>query len=299
MPTDIELFQQGGGLQPYSPSQPLAPSPADYWGTEPDYGTDLTTDSQAPLFDPAHAEIIQQNVGQIAGMFLSDFSYLAHNQAHINHSIRWFQQHIGRDFTMPVKRHSYALYQYANDAAMQHFANFAHSKGMSAKMVSDICWWVSELEKRLDSTAVDTPATDGTLNYQEPELTDKEWKIVEQQNVIYAAQTETVLRDKWKSSYSQNIKSAQDWINGLPANERNALDKWTNVNGQLIHSFNTVEVLEFAYKNSIGAGNLPAGAALASEIAEIESVMRTNRKAYNNDIRLQSRLRELYRRRDG
>lgn len=295
MSNDLDLYHDGGELAPYAPSQPLAPSPADYWGYEPDYGTDLTTDQTVPLFDPAHAEVIQQNVGQIAGMFMQDFSALAHNQAHINHSIRWFQQHIGRDFTMPVRRHGYSLYQYSNDAAMQHFANFAHAKGLSAKMVSDICWWVAELEKRLDSTAVDTPAREGTYS-SELELTDREWKQLEHINQQAAGRSEDILHRKYGSAYKQVIQTANEYLQGLDTASKKHFDQYTTGG---VHALNDATIIDNLYQMAIGANNIPNGAALATEIAEIELFMRQNRSAYNKDQRIQNRLLELYRRRDG
>ncbi len=111
-----------------------------------------------------------------------------------------------------------------------------------------------------------------------------------------AANTEVVLRNKWGNAYEQNLASAQRYLNGLSGVERDHFDNYYN-NG--VHALNDAQTLEFLYKNSIGAGNLPSGSALATEIKAIESLMRTDPKSYFGDIQLQARLRELYNLRDG
>ena len=49
---------------------------------------------------------------------------------------------------------------------------------------------------------------------------------------------------------------------------------------------------------AIGAGTLPSGGAIATEIEQHEFVMKHDRKRWNSDERLQARYRELLRMRD-
>ena len=305
MSNEIDLYESGGDLSPYSPSQPLAPTQSD-WGDLPaDYTSDRQVTGGVTFFGVAQPgvtpEQLEQFVGEISGTFISDMARLHHPRKVINAATAWFSANFDQPVRQERKNHNYSLHDHQRDPLANSFANHMQHAGASQEFISNALWWLGELAKRLSGNAQQVPpgARTPTYSSNEPELTDKEWEIVEQQNEYYAARVQDTLRQKWGSSFSQNLQAAQTWLDNLPARERDALDKWTNVNGQLIHSFNTLEVLEFSFASSVGAGNLPTGAALATEITEIESFMRSNSKAYFSDIRLQSRLRELYRLRDG
>lgn len=308
-----ELDTFGGGpVGPYhNTDQPLAPSPAaDTWGVTPDYEiadyqNGRQSGGQVQLFGEAMPpgateQQINAALGQIAGTYLSDMSQLGHPQRHIQAAISWFQNNVRRTPQREQKQHNYNMYdQYADPVAMS-FCNAMAAVGASQSLVSASLWWIEELTRRLDSqvgSSHDQPRTATTSSDPLDSLSDADYAAVLAHNQRVQSQTETVLRRKWGSSYTLNIQTTQEYLNNLPAVERNHFNQYT---GNWVHALNTVEVLEFLFNSAIGRASIPtSGGAVASEITQIEEQIKYNRRAYNNDLRLQARLRTLYSIRDG
>ncbi|OHC26295.1 MAG: hypothetical protein A2Y50_07270 [Pseudomonadales bacterium RIFCSPLOWO2_12_59_9] len=104
---------QGGALAPYSPSQSLAPSP-DNWGLAPDVDhiTPHSGGGSLQVFGelmPPGTTIqqIEQAIGEIAGLFMSDMSRLGHPAKVINAAIEWYRQAAITPPRHEQKRHKY------------------------------------------------------------------------------------------------------------------------------------------------------------------------------------------------
>lgn len=306
MANGIDLYQsEGGDVAPYSPS-PLQPIQPDSWGELSPREIDSYQGQQSQgnqIFGqtlPAGVSInqVQAWFSELSTVFQSDFSILKHNQQHIQEASSWFMNALTNPPAQQRQRHRFNLFEHSQDLIFQAFANFAHDNHFSAKFVQDACWWVSEVGKKLNALnptegAVTLPRT-ATPASADPldSLNDAQYNWVIKHNEQVKAQTKATLQDRWgKHTFQQNLDLAQKYLESLPAREQAHFDQFT---GNWVHMYNTVEFSEFCYNAAIGAGSLPtSGAEIARELASIENVMKTERRAYNNDIRLQARYRTL------
>ncbi|MCX2815999.1 MULTISPECIES: hypothetical protein [unclassified Pseudomonas] len=310
MANELDLYGPGD-LAPYSPSQPLAPAPAPDWqhvNTDllpTDYHTTGGTQPMVfgqPLPPGVSIEQVMQAYNQLGGVFCADFLKLGHNITHPQKAVKWFLDAITNPPAKQTPRHSYNLYEHANDPLFQAFANYAADNGFSAKFVQDACWWVSEagrkLAQRAQTPVGDTPAQGRAPNSDDPtdELTNAEFEAVVKANEAAKAKTYVYLENLWGQSYQANMKMVDAYFQSLPLHEQRALDVFTT---GWIKALNTKEVILGLYKQAIGSATLPSGAALAAEIAQHEHAMKTDRKRWMNDERLGARYRELIRMRDG
>lgn len=306
MSNDIDVFSNGGEVQTYS--QPLAPAPVPDW----QYGnTDLLPTDYAhhapsgaqplvfgqPLPAGVSLEQVMQAYDQLGALFQSDFLRLSHKVSHSQKAAKWFLDAVTNPPAKQQPRHRYNLFEHVNDPLFQAFANYAHDNGFSAKFVQDCCWWVSEAGRKLAQqyggntlprTAPNSDPTDS--------LTDAQFEWVVKANDAAKAKTYIYLEALWGQSYQVNIKMVDAYFQSLPLNEQRALDVYTT---GWIKALNTKEIILGLYKQAIGSGSLPTGGAVATEIAQHEHVMRTDRKRWMSDERLQARYRELIRMRDG
>ncbi|UVJ45073.1 hypothetical protein NVV94_05685 [Pseudomonas sp. LS1212] len=300
MGNEIDLYKPGD-LAPYAPSpQPLAPSP-DSWSNVPDVlspGEIDTYQGGQTIFGQTlppgvTAQQVQAAIGQLAGVFLSDFSKLQHNARHIQQAIQWYQDALANPPSAQRQRHRYNLFEHKSDPIFQAFANFAHDHAFSAKMVEDICWWVSEAARRLNAQPVGSPVSDAQGSAppsHEDQLSDADWAELNRRNERTKMDTEVVLRKRWGTSYEANIQVIQSYFDGLPARDQAHLTQISNV-GVLL---NTVQAMEHLFNSAIGSGSLPtSGSAIAQEIAAIERTMKHERQSYLRDPQLQARYRTL------
>ncbi|MGQ7959888.1 hypothetical protein ACUTAF_19585 [Pseudomonas sp. SP16.1] len=290
MANDLDLYSSGG-LEPYSHhDQPLVPTAGD-WGAEHDL---LTDHAPMPALQPDAAQA--QHLGQLGAVFMGDFSQLGHDQRHIRLAIDWFMQAVNNPPRQERKRHNYNLFEHEGDPVFHAFANFAHDHGFPARFIQNACWWVSEFMRRIDGSAAPTSPGHGrspslsSAKAYEASLSDAEFNQLHDINVHAAARTESTLRQRWGQSYDRNIAATNEFLAGLPEREREALDRYTTGG---VHFMNSVEGIELLFNQAIGGNNLPRGGSLQTEIQAIENLMRTNRRAYNNDERLQARYRTL------
>lgn len=108
------------------------------------------------------------------------------------------------------------------------------------------------------------------------------------------------LRTKWGGSYDQNMAILDNFLEGMPGDLKARFKDATLPDGTRL--FNDSDALEF-FANAARAANpaghlLPAGGegnikSLDTEIESIQKLMRTDRKKYNGDEKLQARYREL------
>lgn len=133
------------------------------------------------------------------------------------------------------------------------------------------------------------------------------YKILEDQSASEAEEignarrdNEEVLRSEWGGDFRRNLNIASGFIATLPDAVKGALTSGTDAAGMPLA--NNAEVLKWVTSLALSANPLAtvvpgAGAnqasAIAEEITAIETTMRTNRKAYNADAKMQERYREL------
>lgn len=318
MANDLEVYSDGGGgggVQPYAPSplSPLSPSP-DTWGrTDIDVLTPRELDQgqrggQVRLFGEAMPpgttpQQLQQVLGEIGGVYLSDFSKLGHPHSLIQSAIQFFMTNATKPPQQVTRHHSFNLYNQAGDWLAESFGNYLHSlngtQAQKQKFLSDSLWWLGELNKKLGTSkpsahgsATPTPAGDPLDS-----LNDAQYAQVVAANDAARAATMDYLRSIWHDSFDANLRMVDAYFTSLPLREQKALDQMTT---GYISSLNTREVILHLYQQALqeSGGPLPSGGALAAEIAEHERAMKVDRRAWlKNEVR-QSRYRHLLTLRD-
>lgn len=280
----VAPFQPGGDLQPYSPQ--------DDWGrTDVDY-----LDNRAEhAFAPDAAPEMQQVYREIGITIAADLQRLNHPMAWINAAQNWYAKNIGTEPRVERKQHRFDLHSHAGDPLAESFGNMAHRCGASQEFVSNALWLLEEMVRRL-TAGNSVPAhagapTSGSATAILDSLDDATYDYVVRHNANVAAQTESYLRAKWRDSYSQNLATANQYLANLPESHRDHFDQFEP--GTWTLALNSATTIEGLFKNAIGGHNLPTGAGLQAEIAQIERLMRENRKAYNSDLQIQSRYRTL------
>ena len=306
MANDLELYDGGGDIAPYAPSQPLAPSPD--WGTQlsPREIDDYQSQSgqgQVQLFGenvPATQQQVAQAMTEISALIASDLMRLGHQQSHINAALQWFQNSAQKTPVREAKRHSYQLYDQAGDLAAESWANAMARAGATQEFVSNCLWLMAELVKRLDAQQVPT-AMDGPTTSADPtdQLSDQQFNVLVQHNENVKAQTVNRLAAKYgEYTYRQVIELAQTHLESLPLADRQYFDTYTG-GWPWTHMLSTFEAIDALYGMAIGANSIGDGASIAREIAQFEAMLKVpcERAKYNKDPQLQARLLELYRRR--
>jgi len=305
MSNDLDLYG-GGDLQPYSPSQPLAPSPADNWGnTDVDYLGGSQQHQTAPqLFGnplppgstPQDAE---RAISMIAGSYMASMANWGHPASLINAAVQWLNTAATQPPRREQRRHSYELHSQAGDPVAESFANYMVRFNASQEFVSNSIYFIEELERQQsgqqvteahDQAPAQGRATSSTADW-ENSLSEAEYNALVDYNDKQKARTEDILRAKWKDSYLANIRMVDSFVAGLSAVEKAALDTYTNTG---LHALNDPYIIEQLYLQAIGGGSLPtSGAALQDEIEACHRCMREQPKKWRADERLQGRYRHL------
>ena len=198
-----------------------------------------------------------------------------------------------------------------NDGMANDFCNRLENiepgtKRQKQQFLTTAITWLAKLNKKLagqqqSPTHGSAPnSADGLLG----QLSEADYNRVIEINKQAQAQTLNYLAAKYGQYTSQEVmRIAQEYLNNLPERERAHFEQFTTVNGvSWVSMLNTKEAIEFLYNAAIGANNIPQdGAGLAREISEFEAMLKipSERAKYMRDPALQSRLRELYSRRDG
>lgn len=117
------------------------------------------------------------------------------------------------------------------------------------------------------------------------------------------------MQSEWGPQYRENIGLLNRWLDSLPDETRENIEREADENGRLALN-NPQRLREFLHlaREKMGpqqstqrttqssertAAKPGDKAAIDAEIASIENLMRTNRRAYNRDERIQARYREL------
>ena len=296
MASDLELFH-GGQLQPISPgNNDLTPVQND-WGEVPDY---LGTDSSAPTFfgEPVSAteQQLEQLVGELSGGFQMQFSAAGYSQRHIAAAIAWFSSQWDSPPRQEQVRHRYQLPPtLARDSVAVSFANHCAACNAPQNFVLNAISWLEKVAAQIEVSGTPDPAHGRATRFDPDELSDKEYQQFVHINQQAAARSEGILRRKYGQAYTQVVKTANEYLQSLDTASKRHFDQY--VTGG-VHALNDATIIDNLYQSAIGANNIN-GASLASEIRDIENLMKTNPKAYFSDQQIQARLLELYRRRDG
>ena len=123
----------------------------------------------------------------------------------------------------------------------------------------------------------------------------------QEKDANYLKDSEDTLRAEWGGEYRTNVNTIQGLVDTIPADIKDAFMNARLGDGTallanpsmvrwLVHTARTVNPVATVVP---GAGANIAGA-IDDEITAIEKVMRTDRKTYNNDPKMQERLRVLY-----
>lgn len=288
MPTDIELYNSGG-LQPYAPSQPLAPR-ADTWGVTDYSGHDTYSGGAVTFFgEPmaCTAEQLEQIIGELSGAYQYAFAG-QFPQRHISAAIAWLQS----QFDQPPKgaRTTFNLpREYASDPVAQRFAAHMQAAGANITMVVKSILWLEEIAAKLNSQVTPVPWTATPTSDPVDQLCDKDFDAVVAANEQAQAATMDFLRDHWGKHFQINLKLVQDHYAKLPPAHQKHLDQYTT---GWIKGTNRHETILALFNEAVGA--VPSNpAAVNAEIAALEKIMREERRRWNSDESLGARYRQL------
>lgn len=315
MGNELDVYSPGGLAPIIETDQPLIES--DWGNPYPDQISPSELDGYQPvgssfsqtwLGQPIDAtpRQVQEFIAYASGLYLADMGKLGHPIKHINAALEFFQENI----TKPppanvVRQHSYDLHDQAGDGLAEAFGNRMHRVGASQALISNSLYWLGQLATRLNTgTAMpaneqgSSPSSESAQAYEES-LTDAQYAQLEKINERAKQQTEIALKNRFGVTYAETMRVVNDYLKSLPLIEQQHFDKYVQGPNGPVHALNDLTVLTRLYEMAIGAGSIENGAGLNTEIQQIELLMRENPKAYFSDSRLQLRLRELYRRRDG
>lgn len=286
----------GGALQPYSPDAPTAPSDSGWMIPQPDFVNDHQSYSSAPqLFGadlPAGTTMDQARavVKQITDAFAGDMAHLKFDSWMVKEAVNWFKSEalLPPGYVEPTHRYNLRGYRIpeADQPAVNSFLNAMYRANVPQRFCQAALWWLTEFGKpNTQQSQSQYPSQD--------DITDQEWAIIEKRCPADRAACDAALRAHWGSQYKLNLRIVKDYLATLPVQERERLETTVCKGGLL--SGNSPEVIVGIFNKAIGADTIPQnGPALAAEIAQIENLMKTNRKAYLADERTQARLRQLY-----
>lgn len=311
--SDIDLYDSGE-IAPYDPGMPvlapLSPSP-DTWGnTDVDLLREDHRQPQGPtLFGAAMPagttpQALQAVLGEIGGLYLSDFTKLNYPSALIQSSISFLMDNATKGVKQVTPRHNFTLpNELSNDWLAVLFANhlqqLAGTQAQKQQFLNASLAWLDKLNKRLNTQV--TQAHGGAPLNSDPteNLTEAQYQQLVEHNNRVQAQTMATLERKWGACFKANIELAQAQLNKQTPAELAHLNRYTG-SWPWTHMFNTVECLTAMFEMSIGANNIGVSSAdINKEISQFEAMLKipSERQKYMRDPQMQARLRELYQRR--
>ena len=313
---ELDLYD-GGDIQPYDPGMPvLAPlSPApDTWGDTSDtltnreiaeYQGQRSSGSVQLFGQPMPAGTTPQQVqallAELGAVYLNDFvGRLGYPSNLVQSAISFFMDNATKPPRQVVPKHNFDLHghdDWLGNAFANHLQGLSGTQQQKQQFLNASLQWLAKANQKLASqTQVGTTPAQGRAPASTERLlnglSDSDYAKVVTINNKAQAETMAYLQKKWgEYTYQQNIAIAQNYLNNLPANEQKFFDQFTS---GWIHMRNTPECLIGLFEMAIGSASLPRdGAGIAREIASIENVMKTERRAYLNDPQLQARYRTL------
>ena len=312
----------GVELQPFDAGMPvlapLSPSP-DTWGNNREIAEYQRQPPAPTMFGtpmpPGTTEAqVQATLSELGALFVKDMGALKYPPNLIGFAAKFFKEHATNTGVPRQVRcnHNFELpSELMNDGMANDFCNRLENiepgtKRQKQQFLTTAITWLAKLNKKLSGqqqspTHGSAPnSADGLLG----QLSEADYNRVIEINKQAQAQTLNYLAAKYGQYTSQEVmRIAQEYLNKLPERERAHFEQFTTVNGvSWVSMLNTKEAIEFLYDAAIGAHSIAQdGAGLAREISEFEAMLKipSERAKYMRDPALQSRLRELYSRRDG
>lgn len=285
---EVDLYSPGG-------LQPLAPSPTDLqrsdWGVEPDYSRDIQQGGAVTFFGEP-VQCTPQRLEQVVSELSGAYQYAMAGQFPLRH-IQAAQAWLLASFDQPPRgaRTTFNLpREYAQDPVAQSFAAHMQAAGASVTMVMRSILWLEEVTAQLNSQQVTpvprtaTPTSDPTDS-----LSDADYAKVIAANERAQAATMDFLRDHWGRHFQINLQLVQEHYAKLPPAHQKHLDQYTT---GWIKGTNRHETILALFSEAMGS--VPSNpAAVNAEIAELEKIMREERRRWNSDESLGARYRQL------
>lgn len=295
-----ELPDDDGELAPY------APGPAEWLPASAPAGTDYVPDLGhghsasmvfgQPLLPGVTREAAQRDLATLDNYFTQAMGQQRIPQQYVNAAAQWFRQAAASPVPREWPAHGYDLTRFSFARAdmpyVNSFANAAHKVRMPEAVVYRMLTWYVTLVQRLQQAQQpQQPSYGPTLDT----ITDAEYAAVMRRADADKRQAMDELRTAWGQEFVPRLRVVQQYFAGLPAGERDYLESAV-VQGGVIAA-NSSEVIDKLLQQAMGP--LPTGGALQVEIAQLESRMKNDRRAWNRDEQAQLRYRELLRLRDG
>jgi len=288
---------QGGDLAPYIPAEPLLPS------APPAPGIDYLPDYSPPQPAAQHTE---QAFNEVAEIFTNDMPRLGVPGHVADAAVQWYRGMVAAPVPHEPARHGYDLsgltFAPEDRPYVMAFANHMSRRGADQASVRAMIWWHGELTRRLQQAQQQQRQRQQPQPQQRPsqgntldDLTDAEYEYVMRRAEADRRRGMDELQIRWANDFEPRMRVVQNYFAGLPAHERDYLESAVTKGGVL--AANSPDFIDRMYRQAIGG--MPTGSALQAEIAQLESRMKLDRRNYCKDTRLQLRLRELYRLRDG
>lgn len=236
----------------------------------------------------APPEQVQQLVDGVVGTMFAELSKTDIDLGKLSASARWLQTEALKPIADEPVRHNYRVpagFSQQDRAPLNRYLNFAARIGMSQRDVTAILTAYVALGQRMQAQAAKQPTAG---RYGGTAVSDAAYDAAVERSEDDAQACEAALREKWGVEFVSRLRMVKRHVAGLPAQQREMLE--TSILDSGVAALNHPAVIERLYHEAVGGQ--PAD--LAGEIASIEHVMRTDRRRYNADLKLQERLRFLY-----
>lgn len=209
----------------------------------------------------------------------------------------WFQAVQKGDLQMQKPSHPYNFRGCGLDSPedqkyLTAFGNAMAAKGVSEQEVLRILRWYSD--ELLPATR--------KADAQERRTSAEESRMVERIDLEDRDRARQQLRSEWGVEYARNVQAINRYLDAMPQADREAIESEVDASG--VRGLNNPQrlndLLQKAKASTMQAAT-PSSVSdkIKSEIAEIENVMKTDRRRYNRDEAMQAHLRELYGMRSG
>lgn len=243
-----------------------------------------------PLPAGANAYHIDAAISHLAGIFATDMPQLGSGPQFIQQAITVFRQLSSQPVPHDPASHGYNLSDLLSPIStpdlpyVSAFANAMWRVNASEKDVRNAVYWLGLLYQKLEQAQAPARPTGA-----EP-VTDAELQKVIKHNdqAIQSGQDE--LKARWGYQYESNMALVKKYFASLSPREQQGFENAV-VDGRM--ALNHPDIIEGLYKQAT-AGAPKSAVGVESEIAEIEKILRTDRKRYNSDSAMQARLRDLY-----
>jgi len=249
---------------------------------QPQSAPELTDAAPAALFGGALVvpPEKQHQVQEAVANFTGQLQGVASQQA-VDVVGAWLQRIItnGHPSANVTPRHGYRVdAELQRDPLVVDFLNHAHAAGVSESDVQRLLNWYQ-------TNYLSGQPSAGT------ELSDEQIAAIDERDRQAMQQW---VEEHWGDAARDNLRLINSYLDSLPAADRERLENLERPDGGLW--LNSPEAMEqLLFEARMHDHDNP----VAEEIERIETVMRENPKQYFADEKMQARLRDLYRRRDG